>query len=211
MSLLATAAVSFAAVTGGPVDPRGPVAGDGEPSGWHDRQIEWALAGVGPGARSIVVQPGFWGGCDKGPPKVRVTEGASEISVEVVVQEPDGIEAMICPMIARSSPPTRVALDAPVDGRRVVGPQRLTRPGAAMESRPGVERRVPRVVGLAARDARQALCGWLVRGTGATGDAVVARQSMPAGTPLPAPSGSTPERCAGLPDAPAVRLRAAGS
>lgn len=206
IELLATAAATFAAATGGPVDPRGPANAD-QP-GWHDRRIGWALAGVDRDERSLVVQPGWWGGCDQGPPEVRVAETATGISIETVVREPDGIESMICPAIARTSPPVRVELTAPVEGRRVTGPQRSTAPGAALPPSPVAERRVPRVTGLAAADARRVLCGWLVRARGATGERVVRWQGMRPGAVLDPAAVPTPERCGELPARPFVRLRA---
>lgn len=206
IALLATAAASLVAAVGVPVEPRG-APEDAAPAPWRDRPIAWALAGVSRDGRALLVQPGLWGGCDQGPPRVRATETASEIAIEVVVREPEGVEAMICPAIAGLSPRVRVALRAPVDGRRVTGPLRDGAPGAALPQTPERRPAVPRVVGLAARDARAALCGMLVRARGATGDRVVTGQSVRPGTPLPA-GGAAPERCADLPAAPAVRLRA---
>ncbi|HEU4656768.1 MAG TPA: hypothetical protein VFR97_04560 [Capillimicrobium sp.] len=204
--IAALLAAVFAAGTGGPVDDRAPLAGAA--TSWRERQIEWTLAGAGKGARSIVVQPGIWGGCDQGPPKVRVTESETEIAVEAVVLEPEGVESMICPAIAGLSEPERVRLEAPVGGRRVVGPQRIVRPGAAIPQVPGAVPAVPRVVGLAASDARGVLCGWRVRARGARGDAVVTAQRPAAGTPLELPATAAPERCAELPAKPAARLLA---
>jgi len=175
----------------------------------HDRPLEWAVAGVGEGARTLVIQPGIGGGCDEGRPRVAVREGRGRIRVSVTIRSAEGPD-VACPAIAHYHEPVTVRLDAPVAGRAIGGPQRSGRPGFVLDSRPpqpGPTVAVPRVAGLRAADARRALCAWRIRARGATGAATVAVQRPRAGRPVTIPREAAPERCSGLPARPAVTLR----
>jgi hypothetical protein len=68
---------------------------------------------------------------------------------------------------------------------------------------------MPRVVGLASGDARQALCAWRIR-TARTGPTqprgrVVGQRPRP-GAAYRVPAGATPEHCDALPDRPVAHL-----
>jgi len=190
------AVVAMAALTGGPVPT--------------DRPLDWALAGVAAGGRALVVQPGVYGGCDRGTPHVAVRERRSHILVSVTVKSVRGPE-VVCPAIARYAPAQRVRLARPVAGRPVSGDLEADTPGFVLESRlPGSARpRVPRVIGLALGDARQVLCAWRIR-TAPTGPTrprgrVVGQRPRP-GAAYRVPAGAAPKRCDALPDRPVARL-----
>lgn len=171
------------------------------------RAVDWSLSGVGPGARSLIVQPGTTGGCDQGDPRVTVREGAARIVVSVSIESVQGPD-VVCPAIARLNSPVTVRLSAPVGGRAVSGEDRRDHPGAALEqARPDAQApRVPRVLGLGARDARAALCNWRIRATPSSGRGRVVGQTPRAGSSLRVPSAAAPETCGGLPSRPAARL-----
>jgi hypothetical protein len=174
-----------------------------------DRPLDWALAGVAAGGRALVVQPGIYGGCDRGTPQVAVRERRSSIDVSVTVTSVRGPE-VVCPAIARYAPAQRVRLARPVAGRPVGGDLEAHAPGFVLDARlPASARtRVPRVVGLAFGDARQVLCAWRLRaarnGPRPRGR-VVAQRPRP-GTAYRVPSGAAPKDCGALADRPVVRL-----
>ena len=171
-----------------------------------DRPLEWVLAGVGQGGRTLIVQPGIYGGCDQGTPDVAVDADASAIVVTVTVKTVQGPD-IACPAIARYAEARRVRLAQPVAGRPVSGDRQARRPGAALDFRaPSAGRpRVPRVVGLAGADARQVLCAWRIRATPAGRGRVVAQHPR-AGAHYTVPRVAAPTSCAKLPAHPSARL-----
>jgi hypothetical protein len=185
--------VAMAALAGGPVPT--------------DRPLDWALAGVGAGGRALVVQPGVYGGCDQGTPRVSVRERASGIVITVTVKSVQGPE-VICPAIAKYAPAQRVRLARPVAGRPVSGDLQAEQPGFVLDSRtPGhTATRVPRVVGLASSDARQVLCAWRIRTAPYRGGGRVVGQRPRPGADYRVPRGAAPEDCDGLPNRPVARL-----
>jgi len=187
------AVLAMAALAGGPV----PV----------DRPLDWALAGVGSGGRTLVVQPGVYGGCDQGTPRVSVRERPSGIVVRVTVKTVQGPE-VVCPAIARYAPAHSVRLAQPVGGRPVSGDLRADTPGFVLVSRrPGATApRVPRVIGLASADARQVLCSWRIATAPYRGSGEVVGQHPRPGAAYRSPAGPAPQRCDRLPDRPRVRL-----
>lgn len=194
--MLAPALVAMAALgtgTGGPVAA--------------DRPLDWALVGVGPGARSLVVQPGIYGGCDQGGPNASLRETASEIVLTVTVKSVQGPE-VVCPAIARYAPAQTVRLSAPVAGRPVSGDLQSERPGDALTFRapPTSRPRMPRVVGLSSSDARQVLCSWRIRTAPYRSGGRVVAQRPRAGASFRAPTGAAPKTCDALPDRPLARF-----
>ena len=176
----------------------------------QDRPLDWALTGVGAGARTLVIQPGIGGGCDESRPDVAVREGRRTIRIAVTIRSAEGPD-VACPAIARYHEPVTVRLDAPVGGRAVGGPRRSDRPGFALDARlpdTGDAVTVPRLAGLRAADARAALCAWRIRARGASGAATVTAQRPGPGRRVAIPRDAAPERCGDLPARPAVVLRA---
>jgi hypothetical protein len=172
-----------------------------------DRPLDWALGGVGGGARSLVVQPGVFGGCDQGSPHVSVRESRSDIVVTVTVKTVQGPD-VVCPAIAKYAPAQTVRLAGPVAGRPVSGELQSDRPGFLLEARTPTSGapRVPRVVGLASSDARQVLCSALIRTAPYRGGGRVVAQRPRPGASYQPPRGSTPRTCDDLPDRPVARL-----
>jgi hypothetical protein len=187
------AVVAMAALAGGPVPT--------------DRPLDWALAGVGAGGRALVVQPGVYGGCDQGTPRVSVRETRSHIVVTVTVKSVQGPE-VVCPAIARYAPAQRVRVARPVAGRPVGGDLEADTPGFVLDARtPGRARpRVPRVVGLASGDARQVLCAWRIRTAPYRASGRVVGQRPRPGAAYRVPTGAAPKDCDALPDRPVARL-----
>jgi hypothetical protein len=190
------AVVAMAALAGG-------AGGDGI----SDRPLDWALAGVGPGGRAVVVQPGVYGGCDQGTPRVSVRETRSHITVSVTVKSVQGPE-VVCPAIARYAPAQRVRLARPGAGRPVGGDLQPDTPGFVLDARtPGRARpRVPRVVGLGSGDARQVLCAWRIRTAPYRDSGRVVGQRPRPGASYRVPTGAAPKDCDALPDRPVARL-----
>jgi hypothetical protein len=190
------AVVAMAALAGG--------VGGGDIS---DRPLDWALAGVGAGGRTLVVQPGVYGGCDRGTPRVSVRERRSRIVVTVTVRSVQGPE-VVCPAIARYAPARSVRLARPVSGRPIGGDLQADAPGFVLDS--SVPRsagpRVPRVVGLASSDARQVLCAWRIRTAPYRGGGRVVGQHPRPGAAYRVPTAAAPKDCDGLPDRPVARL-----
>jgi hypothetical protein len=172
-----------------------------------DRPLDWALAGVGGGGRWLLVQPGVFGGCDQGSPKVSVRESAADVVVTVSVKTLQGPD-VVCPAIAKYVAPQTVRLARPVAGRPVSGQLQSVRPGFLLESRTPTSRtpRVPRVVGLASSDARQVLCSALIRTAPYRGGGRVVAQRPRPGAGYQAPRGAPPRTCDDLPDRPVARL-----
>jgi hypothetical protein len=114
---------------------------------------QWYLAGVGDDPRTLKLVY-LSGGCRRGDGRAQVSESGSRIriavdeSVVVAMDTPD--RQVACTMELRLRR-LRVTLERPVAGRRVVGPERVDGPVGA------VDRRVPRVIGLAAVDAAAVL------------------------------------------------------
>jgi hypothetical protein len=192
------AVVAMAALAGG--------VGGGDIS---DRPLDWALAGVGAGGRTLVVQPGVYGGCDRGTPRVSVRERRSRIVVTVTVRSVQGPE-VVCPAIARYAPARSVRLARPVSGRPISGDLQADAPGFVLESRTptSARPRVPRVVGLASSDARLVLCAWRIRAVtvGPTHRGRVVGQRPRPGAAYRVPAGAAPKDCDRLPDGPVARL-----
>jgi hypothetical protein len=187
------AVVAMAALAGGPVPT--------------DRPLDWALAGVGPGGRALVVQPGVYGGCDQGTPRVSVRETRSQILVTVTVTSVQG-PVVVCPAIARYARARTVRLARPVSGRPISGDLQADAPGFVLDARvPGsAGPRVPRVVGLASNDARQVLCAWRIRTAPyRAGGRVVGQHPRP-GAAYRVPTAAAPKDCGGLPNRPVARL-----
>jgi hypothetical protein len=187
------AVLAMAALAGGPVPT--------------DRPLDWAVAGVAAGGRALVIQPGIYGGCDQGTPRVSVRESASDIVVTVTVKSVQGPE-VACPAIARYAPAQRVRLGRPVAGRPVSGDLQADVPGFVLSSRTpqNTRPRVPRVVGLASSDARDALCAWGIRTAPYRGGGRVVAQTPRPGTTYRAPTGTDILGCDDLPARPSVRL-----
>jgi hypothetical protein len=176
-------------------------------TGVVDRPLDWALAGVGAGGRALVVQPGVFGGCDQGTPRVSVHETASDVVVTVTVRTTQGPD-VVCPAIAKYAPAQTVRLSRPVAGRPVSGDLQSDRPGFLLDSHtPTSPRaRVPRVVGLASADARQVLCSALIRTAPYRGGGRVVAQRPRAGASYRVPTGAAPRTCDDLPARPSARL-----
>ncbi len=187
----------------GPAGPTDPAPAPGG-QGWRDVGLTWTLAGTGPAGRSLVVRPGTYGGCQQGPPRIVVVETRRAIRVAAFVREPVATD-VVCTVIAHVPPLRRVALRAPIAGRAIAGPLRRRAPGAAFEGLLDVAPRLPRVVGLRAADARDALCAWRARARPARG--TVVGQSPKVGTPIRIPRTAAPERCDELTDGPVVTVR----
>jgi hypothetical protein len=110
----------------------------------HYEDEAWAVLRVSPSGRVLVVQA-VGGGCGHDPRAI-VTERSDAVEIHVQQLAPADPDA-ICPMIARIDT-MRVQLSRPIAGRPLVRQSlRSTTPAATM----------PRVLGLAAADARFAL------------------------------------------------------
>jgi hypothetical protein len=190
--MLAAVAV-MAAVAGGPVPA--------------DRPLDWALAGVSASGRTLVVQPGIYGGCDWGTPRVSVRERRAHIVVTVTVKSVQGPEVM-CPAIAKYAHAQSVRLARPVDGRPISGDLQADTPGFVLDSRTPADARprVPRVIGLASGDARQVLCSWRIRTMPYRGGGQVVAQRPRPGSAYRVPNAAAPKDCDRLPDRPRASL-----
>jgi hypothetical protein len=172
-----------------------------------NRPLDWALAGVGARGRALIVQPGVYGGCDRGTPEVAVRETASDITVTVTVRSVQGPE-VVCPAIAKYARPQTVRLAHPVAGRPVSGHLQAHAPGFLLQSRTPTSGapRVPRVVGLASSDARQVLCSASIRTAPYRGGGRVVAQRPRAGATYRVPTGTRATTCDGLPSRPVAHL-----
>ncbi len=130
---------------------------------------QWAFVSMGPGARSVRIAYTY-GGCDRDP-RERVVATARAVRIVVTVAVPSN-PRKACIAIARSARP-EVRLEAPLAGRRLLGWAGAEQPDPGA-CRP--RRRLPRVVGLAAADARRALAETGLRPTGAASGAVTAQR-----------------------------------
>jgi hypothetical protein len=113
----------------------------------------WAVAGVGAGQRSVVVQYEL-GGCEARP-RARVTETPSTVRIAVTVTDTSA-PGRACPQIVRLGR-TAVPLRAPLHGRRIVGGR-----GTSVAYRPPSCHgtiQLPSVLGMAIGDARRLLRG----------------------------------------------------
>jgi hypothetical protein len=112
--------------------------------------VSWSLVQAGPNERSLDVSFGY-GGCESDP-KAEAAESPHGLRITVTVEVPQQ-RGIVCPAIARIGR-MRVALRAPIRGRPLLGSWRVSSPGF------GRARTVPRVIGLAAGDARRVVDGW---------------------------------------------------
>jgi len=109
---------------------------------WTRAPISWSLVQAGPRERSLEIAYEY-GGCERSP-EATAREYANGVSITLTTESPPA--NTICPEFARVGT-GRVALRAPLHGRRVLGTWTVS------NGTPVAGRRVPRVIGLAPSDA----------------------------------------------------------
>lgn len=116
------------------------------PAAAREGLLDWRIDQVGRDARSLDLIA-YGDGCGLGTGGPQVQETASEIRIRMASDLPDDA---VCTELYASYPVT-VRLDRPIGGRPLVGPRKLSGDGSV--PRPGSRTRVPRLLGLAPRDA----------------------------------------------------------
>lgn len=116
------------------------------PAAARERLLDWRIDQVGRDARSLDLIA-YGDGCGFGAGGPQIQETAAEIRVRMVAELPDDA---VCAMLLASYPVT-VRLDGPIGGRPVVGTRKLD--DDPLRPDRSVRTRVPRLLGLAPRDA----------------------------------------------------------